>query len=208
MPRVPFFRVRQTRRPIRTRDEAPRYTNDAAALEHLFYDRPDPWDFLTDPYEQARLARLGALVQRVPHESVLEIGCAEGVFTAWLTTVAHHVVALDVSRTACARARVRAPQATVLVQDVGVYEPDRRFDLVVCAETLYYMRDPAAVIAALQRLGSYVLISYTRHERQQLDPLVANIPTLVDEAFRYVVRRFPPKKRGCRFLLWGPCGGA
>lgn len=198
----------RTRRPLSSRQEAPRYANDAAALERLFRERPDPWDFLTEPYEQARLARLGAIVQRVPHAAVLEIGCAEGVFTAWLTTVAKHVVALDVSPTACVRARAHAPQATVLAQSLGSYAPDTMFDLVVCAETLYYMRDPAAAIASMRRLGAYVLVSYTRHERQRLDPVVAGLPTLVDEEFVYVVRKFPPKKRGCRFLVWGPPDGA
>ncbi len=44
-----------TRRPLTSCNEAPRYTEDAAALEQLFRERPDPWDFFTDPYEVARL---------------------------------------------------------------------------------------------------------------------------------------------------------
>jgi len=196
---------RHPRRPLTSRQEAPRYTDDAAALEQLFRQRPDPWDFFTDAYEQARLARLQELVRRVPHRSVLEVGCAEGAFTAWLTTVAEQVVALDVSPTACARARARAPQATVLVASLGSYNPPLLFDLVVCAETLYYMRDPAAALAQMQRMGASVLVSYTRHERQRLDPLVAGCPpALIDEVFVYTVRKFPPKRRGCRFLVWGP----
>jgi len=177
-------------------------------LERLFRERLDPWDFLTDPYEQARLTKLGSIVQRVPHASVLEIGCAEGVFTAWLTTVAEHVVALDVSPTACARAQQRAPKATVLVQGLGAYMSETVFDLVVCTETLYYMNDPGAALTAMRQLGRYVFVSYTRHERKRLDPLIVGIPALVDEEFTYVARRFPPKKRGCRLLVWGPFDSA
>jgi len=197
----------RTRRPLTSRQEAPRYTDDAAALEQLFRQRPDPWDFLTDSYEQARLARSQELVQQVPHTSVLEVGCAEGAFTAWLTTVAEHVVALDVSPTACARARARAPKATILAHSLGSYNPSTVFDLVVCTETLFYMRDPAAALARIHQMGSYVLVSYTRHERKRLDPLVAGfLPALLDEDFVYMARKFPPKRRGCRFLLWGPSG--
>ncbi len=150
-----------TRPPLRTRNEAPRYIDDTMVLERLFRERPDPWDFLTDPYEQACLTHLGGIVQRVPHASVLEVGCAEGVF-----------------------------------------------DLVVCAETLYYMSDPAAALVTMRQLGQYVFVSYTRHERQRLDPLLVGMPAVVDEEFTYVVRRFPPKKRGCRSLVWGPLDSA
>jgi hypothetical protein len=102
----PLFRRRHVRGPLRMWNEPPRYTDDGAALEQLFRARPDPWDLCTDAYEQARLTYLSTHVQRLPHASVLEIGCAEGVFTAWLTTLADSVVALDVSPTACARTPV------------------------------------------------------------------------------------------------------
>ena len=195
----------RTRQPLNSRNEAPRYTEDAAALEQLFRQRPDPWDFFTDPYESARLTHLQELVQQVPHRSVLEVGCAEGALTAWLTTVAEHVVALDISATACERARTRAPKATVLVENIGSYTPQMVFDLVVCAETLYYMRYPAAVLAQLHHLGTAVLVTYTRHERKRLDSIVAGFPPArIDETFVYTVRKFPPKKRACRCLLWGP----
>ena len=97
MPLWSHLKCPHMRPPLRTRDEAPRYRDDTVVLERLFRERPDPRDFLTDPYEQARLTHLGGIVQRVPHASILEIGCAEGIFTAWLTTIAEHVVALDVS---------------------------------------------------------------------------------------------------------------
>ena len=204
MPLWSRLQRRHTRPPLRTRNEAPRHIDDTVVLERLFRERPDPWDFLIYRYEQACLTKLGSIVQRVPHASVLEIGCAEGVFTAWLTTVAEHVVALDVSPTACARAHERAPKATVLAQGLGSYISETVFDLVVCTETLYYMYDPGAALTAMRQLGKYVFVSYTRHERQRLDPLLAGMSAVVDEEFTYVVRRFPPKKRGCRSFVWGP----
>ena len=100
----------------------------------------------------------------------------EGIFTAWLTTVATNVVALDVRPTACARAQASAPQATVLVQALEAYTPQSVFDLVVCAETLYYMRDPALALLRMRQWGRYVIASYTRYERRRLDPLVAGFP--------------------------------
>lgn len=184
--------------------EAPRYTDDANALEQLFRKHSDPWSFLSSPYEQERLARLAEVVKRAPHKSVLEIGCANGVFTAWLTTVAERVVALDVSPTACEIARERAPKATVLKQDVREYTHEGTFDLIVCAETLYYASDPVAMITAMRGLGAHVLVSYTRGEQKRLDLIVAEIPALIDETFVYNPPGFFSKKRGCRFLVWGP----
>ena len=92
----------------------------------------------------------------------------------------------------------------MLAQGLGSYMPERVFDLVVCTETLYYMHDPDAAMITMRQLGKYVFVSYTRHERQRLDPLVVGMPAVVDEEFTYIVRRFPPKKRGCRSLVWGP----
>lgn len=184
--------------------EAPRYADNADALEQLFLKHSDPWSFLSSPYEQERLARLAGVVKRVPHASVLEIGCANGVFTAWLSTVAGRVVALDVSPTACALARERAPKATVFEQDVREYTHEGKLDLVVCAETLYYASDPVGMISAMRELGAHVLVSYTRREQKRLDLIVAEIPAMIDETFVYKAPGFFSKKRGCRFLVWGP----
>jgi len=187
---------------------APRYTEDADALERLFRVREDPWHFLSDPYEEARLTFLQQLVLRVPHRSILEVGCAEGLLTAWLTTVAERVVAVDVSATACARTRARAMRATVVVANMGSFEPGEQFDLVICSEALYYMRDPAAALTRLRQMGACVLLTYTRRERRTLDPIVASCaPALIDETFLYRERRFPPKNRGCRCVVLKAEGG-
>jgi len=183
--------------------EPKRYANDWDSLEALFREREDPWDFLTDAYEQARLRRLAELVRLVAPSSVLEVGCAEGIFTEWLARYGAEVVALDVSSTACQRARRRAPQAQVLAVPLDEYSDERRFDLVVCAETLYYVGDVPAALAKMQSLGRKVLVSYTRNERRKLDrALCVRVPAIVDETFKLRVRRFPPKTRACRMILW------
>jgi len=80
--------------------------NDAS---HLRGD----WDF-SAPVEQERYARVLAAVaeRRGPAGwgHVLEVGCAEGLFTLELARRASSVTAIDVSRVACARCPT--PRAT------------------------------------------------------------------------------------------------
>jgi 2-polyprenyl-3-methyl-5-hydroxy-6-metoxy-1,4-benzoquinol methylase len=185
--------------------EPRRYRGDDEALERLFRLRPDPWGFARDPYEQARLARLLEAARLVRPASILEVGCAEGALTMSLAAECGRVVALDVSATACARARSRAPGATVLARSVDeLPPPDEPFDLVICAETIYYVKDPRRTLETLERLGRHVLLSYTLRESRRIDPLVAARAgqALVDEEQRLVVWRLPRWTRGFRLLLW------
>lgn len=129
-------------------------------LRRTFRERVDPWHFETSPYEQGRFAKMLALVQSVPHARILEVGCAEGHFTERLLTVSGSVTAIDLSAEAIERARVRAPGASFLtVRAEDLPAPPERYDLIVCAEMLYYVEDLALVLAKLRRIGTYLVTS-------------------------------------------------
>jgi 2-polyprenyl-3-methyl-5-hydroxy-6-metoxy-1,4-benzoquinol methylase len=129
-------------------------------LQRTLRETVDPWHFDTSRYEQARFAKTLSLAQAVPHDRVLELGCAEGHFTRSLLTIASSVTAVDLSPAAIERARLRAPDATFLTmkaEDVPV--PHEAYDLIVCAEMLYYLEDVPAFVPTLRRLGRYLLTS-------------------------------------------------
>jgi 2-polyprenyl-3-methyl-5-hydroxy-6-metoxy-1,4-benzoquinol methylase len=127
-------------------------------LERLFRERTDPWHFTESDYEQARFAKMLAMVRTVPHRRILEAGCAEGHFTELLLGVADTVTAIDLSADAIARARERAPAARILqskLEDLPL--PCEPYDLVVCGEMLYYVADLKLVLGKLRGLGRYLL---------------------------------------------------
>jgi peptidoglycan/xylan/chitin deacetylase (PgdA/CDA1 family)/ubiquinone/menaquinone biosynthesis C-methylase UbiE len=140
------------------RDLDPDIDARAADFEEIF-EEEDPWEY-TSAYEQRKYRETLALLPR--HiGSALEVGCAEGVFTRMLAGRADRVTAVDISPTAIARARARCADlnnAEFKQLDLFASEPgelqdlEGAFDVVVCAEVLYYAPDRDVLRLALQRL--------------------------------------------------------
>ncbi|HLF15545.1 MAG TPA: SAM-dependent methyltransferase [Bacteroidota bacterium] len=152
------------------------YSNDHGELERMFHTLKDPWNFESSRYEQERLKLLLGEVERHSNGSILEVGCAEGVFSSMLSTVTRRVVGIDVSPTAVARARERCPGMTFMTTSLEAFEPEAKFDLVVCAETLYYIQDVREAINKLSSLGRRCIVSYIQREAGRLDAEIEKIP--------------------------------
>ena len=139
------------------------------ALE-VEYERPDHWNYRTDPYELRKYDQTLALVPPGHYRSVLEIGCSEGVFTRRLAPLADDVLGLDIVPVALERARAECaglPNVRFRRFDLGRDTLDERFDLIFCAEVLYYVRwtrlpAVARQIAAWLRPGGYLVAVHAR----------------------------------------------
>ena len=87
-----------------------RQASTVAGLDALFAARPDPWDYDSSA-EQERHVIAEKLVERIDDpralDRVIEIGCAEGVFTERLAPRCRSLLSLDVSAAAIERARGR-----------------------------------------------------------------------------------------------------
>jgi 2-polyprenyl-3-methyl-5-hydroxy-6-metoxy-1,4-benzoquinol methylase len=157
-------------------------------LERTFQEQTDPWGFAASRFEQERFALMVGLLQTVPHETILEVGCAEGDFTEQLVGIAKQVTAIDLSGEAIARARLRAPQARYIVTKIEDYQPQgTKFDVVVCGEMLYYISDKEQALANIERLGQYLLVSNCNQFAVFLEPRLARY-TLIRRLFHFSVR--------------------
>jgi len=116
------------------------------------------------------------IVQQYPHDTVLEVGCAEGLFTSELAKIAKEVIAIDLSPTALSRAKQRCPGTTFLHKNLHDFTSDRKFDLVICSETLYYINDVVGAIDKLTSLGKHCLVSYIHREAKHLDSYFIQMP--------------------------------
>jgi SAM-dependent methyltransferase len=107
------------------------------------WERGDPWELETSPFEVARYRRQLELLSGRRYEHVLEIGCGAGAFTRHLAGVADAVLAVDVSAVAIdrARARVALPGVDFRVADAIKVDRliDSPLDLVVISETIYFL---------------------------------------------------------------------
>ena len=108
------------------------------------WKRGDYWQLESDPFEQGKYAKQIQLIGDRRYRKVLEIGCGAGAFTRMLAPLSERVIALDVSPAAVARAKAGGDAGGVIefrVGNVMEFEAEREgpFDLIVIAETIYYL---------------------------------------------------------------------
>lgn len=114
--------------------------------EQRFQTDPDPWDFETSPYEQAkRRATLDACGEQ-RRLATLELGAANGVLAAELAMNSASLVAIEATPTAAALARERLEPLLGSVVVEGLIPgdvPPGPYDLIVASEILYYLDEPS-----------------------------------------------------------------
>lgn len=122
----------------------------------------DSWrqDDLDDFHKQVLLR----MIQSFDHDSLLDLGCGKGALTARIGRHCSRVVGVDVSPTALDVARKRLPHGEFHALDIEEGDwvqlgEDRRFDLVLCAETLSYLRSWPTVLERVSRIARRCVIS-------------------------------------------------
>jgi peptidoglycan/xylan/chitin deacetylase (PgdA/CDA1 family)/SAM-dependent methyltransferase len=132
------------------------------------FRKPDPWKYDSD-YEVTKRHHVLEMLPEGAIDAALEIGCAEGHFTELLAPRVSRLTALDISGQALERARARCADAgnvTFVRCDIHEQLPDGPFDLIVCAETLYYLYDRHALAdfanraVARLRPGGHIVLQH------------------------------------------------
>ena len=119
-----------------------------------FFETADPWNY-DSPYEQLKYDRTFAMIPPGRIGRALELACAEGRFTARLAARAEHVRALDISRTALDRAAERCREfghVEYVASDFFASPIEGKWDLITCAEVLYYMPDAGGLAVMAGRV--------------------------------------------------------
>ncbi len=129
-------------------------------FERLYVENADPWSYGTSEYERDKYHRtLDTILRwRRGKASVIEIGCSVGVFSAMLSDHFADCVAVDVAQEALriAKRRNLARQNLCFVRgDVRYLHLRRQFDVIICAETLYYV-DSADARCVARNLDSHL----------------------------------------------------
>ncbi|MGZ5925980.1 MAG: class I SAM-dependent methyltransferase [Rhizomicrobium sp.] len=112
-------------------------------FEKRYLEHGDVWNYETSDYERAKYEHtMDCIVaHRSGKGSVLEVGCSVGVFTELLAPHFDHVTAIDISREALVLAARRhaRPNISFLRSDIRGVPARNRYDVIVCAEILYYL---------------------------------------------------------------------
>jgi peptidoglycan/xylan/chitin deacetylase (PgdA/CDA1 family)/SAM-dependent methyltransferase len=135
---------------------------------NALFSREDPWDY-SSAYEQQKYRHTLDMLPEEPFARTLELGCAEGLFTEMLSKYAGEVLAMDISERALERATARCAgqkNVTFVQHDIAQGLNVGDFDLIVCSEILYYLRDRYALAAfagqvkQALRPGGYLLMTH------------------------------------------------
>jgi 2-polyprenyl-3-methyl-5-hydroxy-6-metoxy-1,4-benzoquinol methylase len=152
----------------------------------LAYMIEDPWK-LDSELEHARFRGTSERLARAfgRPRTILEVGCGEGVQSAYFAQQCDRLTGIDVSARAIERARRRLPQAELAVGDLAAQAWARetdRFDVVVACEVIYYMSDVPAFLAAMSRLGRGCMVTYFSAAERKMGRFVRAIPDVaIDE---------------------------
>jgi peptidoglycan/xylan/chitin deacetylase (PgdA/CDA1 family)/SAM-dependent methyltransferase len=127
-----------------------------ADFDALFTRGADPWGYESD-YERVKYDQTLALLPKGTIRRALEVGCAEGHFTARLAERCGELLAVDISEFALERAAARCAEAgNVQFAQFDLFAdgplPGGGFDLIVCSEVLYYAGDADRLGGILERL--------------------------------------------------------
>jgi 2-polyprenyl-3-methyl-5-hydroxy-6-metoxy-1,4-benzoquinol methylase len=100
--------------------------------------------------------------RNLPTDEILEVGCGTGWFTEKLSRLGN-VTAIDLSPRAIEIAESRGTGAQFGACDIFQYDfGEKRFDLIVCVETLFYVEDADRLVekmAELCRDGGHLAVT-------------------------------------------------
>lgn len=135
--------------------------NAGAAFDQLYANIQDPFgaELPQYRYQQRKYDSLLSMLPRRSYRNVLDVGCGLGAFVRKLAPFAEHVLGTDISAEAIAQAsRLSAghPNVAYSQRDMLHSPEEPAFDLVVVADTLYYLepRTPAGLQSIAQTLAS------------------------------------------------------
>lgn len=157
-----------------------------AGLERL-YKVTDPWS-LDSPLEHARFVATNNAIEANfgKVDTLLEIGCSEGVQSTYLRRLCNTLHGIEVSATALERAKLRIPDAHLSVGDLTqqrYLEDGQHFDLVVACEVLYYVKDVRGTIDLMNHVGDACFVTFFAPEARKLTAVVEEMPQVTKSWF-------------------------
>ncbi|PZG50712.1 hypothetical protein C1I98_09915 [Spongiactinospora gelatinilytica] len=157
-----------------------------------WHRNPDPWNYHGEPYEKYKHKRTIEVLPARPYARIIDVGCSEGTFTH-LVAAAYpesETLGVDISRRALARAESGkdTSSARFLALDILNQSPGGSFDLVFCAETLYYLgrsgrlRQASVRLAGLLAPGGLLVLTHPWPEARRLYRCLDADPALLRTA--------------------------
>lgn len=149
--------------------------------------RSGQWEYLRRMDSLAGLISILGYCQYLNPASILDVGCGEGLLAEKLKVLPYtSYLGIDVSREAIASAAARLGDARshFAVAEAESFQSQTRFDVIVFNQSLYYLPDPARVMAhyrALLAPQGRIIVSMIHNARTRAAwPLVESVLRIED----------------------------
>jgi SAM-dependent methyltransferase len=112
------------------------------------------WDYLKSLEEMSRYAVIAGYCEHGSDvSSVLDLGCGSGVLRHWLSPSGRiEYVGVDLSKVAIDTAKQEWTDGPTdfIAMDIATYTPDRKFDIIIFNEVLYYFDQPGEILGRFE----------------------------------------------------------
>jgi SAM-dependent methyltransferase len=133
------------------------------------------WDYLKNVEEMSRYAVIaGYCLHGGDVSSVLDLGCGSGLVRGWLRPLGTiEYVGVDRSKIAIDMAKKEWPDSRTdfVAADIATYVPDRKFDIIIFNEVLYYLDQPGDILGRfgefLEDNGRFIISLWDDPEAQE-----------------------------------------
>jgi ubiquinone/menaquinone biosynthesis C-methylase UbiE len=114
-------------------------------------------------WQNKRRAVVEALIRQHNSSSLLDVGCAEGLYVRFLSGNRNVSIGMDISQPKLMRAKVHSENAEsvcfVLADACRLPFKDNSFDLVICVDVIRYLADPVEATREIFRVSrKYVIV--------------------------------------------------
>lgn len=149
-------------------------TSRLRALERLYEQNSDPWNFQTSDYEKQKFVATRAALNHRHFNNVLELGCSNGELASYLAPQATNYTGLDAITKPLEVAKLRAPKASFEKVVLPAMPLSLRpFDLIVLSEILYFLSaeeiaKQAAFCTDHSPRAEYLLVNFLGETEREL----------------------------------------
>jgi 2-polyprenyl-3-methyl-5-hydroxy-6-metoxy-1,4-benzoquinol methylase len=145
------------------------------------------WEYLSGLEELAHYSVILGYVWSLQSNSILDVGCGEGVLTRILQAIpyeAYHGVDVSAHAIAAAEARYGNANTRFFCADAEAFRPERCFDTIIFNECLNYFETPQAIVRRYREYaepgGCMIISLFVTGQERALLRLIETEATMLD----------------------------
>ena len=140
------------------------YQEEGKTLQGELYEKA--------PHAQRRMETLKKMMSRyIDNSTVLDLGCADGVYTKWISEKAYFVVGMDISKPKIDRCPKLDNGLFVLEDWDNLHFKENSFNVILLTECIEHSIKPRELVENCFKISKVLIGSLPLHENLSKNPL-------------------------------------